>query len=375
MPGFTLPHWLSPGDDRPSKEIDDEIAEELQLHLDLLAEERVRQGASPEEARREATERFGNFDSLVRRCRLEKQGDIPMLKRLQAVLVGILVAAVAFIGWQQWLLGAMVSANQGEISESLTAVNRTLRDIRSSVGPSPQSAGVDEFGGGYGELGPKPSSDSVTVSVIDEAGGPIRNATLLFNWTDSERNYFDFFEVETDEEGRYSTKLRYDDGKTLESVTASANGHAFVSAKLNRPGGFAEPLKLVLPESFPVRVRVRPAVAMDGSADEKNQKAVYAGYATVRPLSRIDANGQSHSAPNYGSSSAVADADGVVTVNVFAKGDSARLSLNWEGSKGIRRLGSGITNPFTIREATEEPIEVNETVGGGGGFGGGGGAF
>ncbi len=124
-----LPYWLFPGDDRPTDQIDDEIAEELQLHLDLLAEDQERRGHSPEEAKQKAAERFGDFNQLLRRCRREKQGDVPMLKRVQAMLIGLLLLGVVAIGWNQIAMTASVTANQKDIADALASVQRQLEQI------------------------------------------------------------------------------------------------------------------------------------------------------------------------------------------------------------------------------------------------------
>jgi predicted permease len=47
-----------------SEEIHDEIAEEMRFHIELRAEENVRRGMTPEEARREAERQFGRFDRI-----------------------------------------------------------------------------------------------------------------------------------------------------------------------------------------------------------------------------------------------------------------------------------------------------------------------
>ena len=47
-----------------SDEIHDEIAEEMRFHIELRAEENVRRGMAPEEARREAERQFGRFSRI-----------------------------------------------------------------------------------------------------------------------------------------------------------------------------------------------------------------------------------------------------------------------------------------------------------------------
>ncbi len=128
-----LPYWLFPGDDRPTEEIDDEIAEELQLHLDLLAEEQERRGMPPEEAKRKAAERFGDFNDLLRRCRREKQGDIPMLRRIQAVLIGLLCLAVTLVAWNQWRILGDESRNSTLMTTLLITIQSDLAEMRTHL--------------------------------------------------------------------------------------------------------------------------------------------------------------------------------------------------------------------------------------------------
>jgi predicted permease len=51
-----------------SEAIHSEIAEEMRFHIEMRAEENVRRGMAPEEARREAERRFGNFGSIKERA-------------------------------------------------------------------------------------------------------------------------------------------------------------------------------------------------------------------------------------------------------------------------------------------------------------------
>ena len=45
-------------------DIHDEISEEMRFHIELRAEENLRRGMTPEEARREAERQFGRFDRI-----------------------------------------------------------------------------------------------------------------------------------------------------------------------------------------------------------------------------------------------------------------------------------------------------------------------
>src|SRR5919206_1889608 len=50
-----------------SESIHEEIDEEMRFHIDMRAEENVRRGMSPEEARREAERRFGGLTRMKER--------------------------------------------------------------------------------------------------------------------------------------------------------------------------------------------------------------------------------------------------------------------------------------------------------------------
>ena len=50
-----------------SESIHDEIDEEMRFHIDMRAEENVRRGMTPEEARREAERRFGGLTRMKER--------------------------------------------------------------------------------------------------------------------------------------------------------------------------------------------------------------------------------------------------------------------------------------------------------------------
>ena len=64
--------WLSP------RETDQEFESELESHLEMLAEENVRQGMTPEDATRAARVRLGGFTQLKETNR-ELQG-LPMIE-------------------------------------------------------------------------------------------------------------------------------------------------------------------------------------------------------------------------------------------------------------------------------------------------------
>ncbi|MEM1305736.1 MAG: permease prefix domain 1-containing protein, partial [Planctomycetota bacterium] len=138
-----LPPWMWPGDDRPPAEIDDEVREELRLHLDLLTEENERRGAPPDEARAAAERRFGDLDLLSRRCRRIKQGDIPMLNRIQVVLTGLLLLAVIFLVIRDWNLGMSTIQFVDQTTASLQTIRSDLAELRTVVSPAATAAEVN----------------------------------------------------------------------------------------------------------------------------------------------------------------------------------------------------------------------------------------
>lgn len=329
-----LPHWMFPGDDRPPEEIDDEIAEELRFHLDMLAEQGEREGVTSEEARRQAEERFGDFDRILRRCRLEKQGDAPMLKRVQAGLILLLAAGVAAIGWQQWAL----SSNLASLHEGLRGNLEALqRDVALLAGPTETPVGPSN----------DPDERELMIQVVKPDGQPIANARLVLETTNASENGIDYFEATADETGRYLTRLS-DDGFRISRVTAYAPGYALSSKTLNRPFGGRASVELKLQEGRSTRFRF---VLSGGDAEDE---ALVGGLvfprlgwlaAVVTPI-EIDANG-------------------TIETDWFSVGDTAQFLVEIPGRSLVSRS-------TVVRSDLEGPIRVEVTqqglFGGGGQF-------
>lgn len=207
---FTLPHWLFPGDDRPTEEIDDEIEEELRLHLDLLAEQRVREGATPEDAKLQAAERFGDLDTLKRQCRAEKQGDVPMLKRVQAASTILLLIAVVWLGFRDFLSGV-------NNAHFMTQTTNQLQDIQDKlVLLDPEAAGSTFRGGEinstWNTRGATTSAlgtalDRIELTVSDQAGAPIEDARLTMFCVENKNQLWSRDLGETDASGRLETRI------------------------------------------------------------------------------------------------------------------------------------------------------------------------
>jgi Bacterial Ig-like domain len=89
-------------DPRTIGEIEQEIGDELEFHLQMRAEENARLGMPAAAARAAAEERFGNVARIRRSCRTALLGERIMLQRLQIALIAILSAAVVVLAYQTY---------------------------------------------------------------------------------------------------------------------------------------------------------------------------------------------------------------------------------------------------------------------------------
>jgi hypothetical protein len=93
-------------DPRPVAEIEQEILDELDFHLEMRTRDNVAQGMPETAARANALHRFGDFNRVYRACRQTLLGERIMLQRVQTLLTAVLLVAVVwlsvqFYGWQQ----------------------------------------------------------------------------------------------------------------------------------------------------------------------------------------------------------------------------------------------------------------------------------
>lgn len=116
LPGATL---------QSASEIDAEIRDELEFHLAMRTEENVRDGLPPEEARHDAEQRFGDYESSRRACRKIDLGPQLLVQRVQLTLLVLLAAAVVF--------QAVVLVNQRASSATqIEALTRTIEQMRNA---------------------------------------------------------------------------------------------------------------------------------------------------------------------------------------------------------------------------------------------------
>lgn len=95
-----FPLFLRPPDSRSFDEIDQEILDELDFHIEMRTRANLGAGMSAGAARRDAVQRFGDFKRIHGKCRKTLLGERIMLQRVQAVLMLVLVGAVAYLSVQ-----------------------------------------------------------------------------------------------------------------------------------------------------------------------------------------------------------------------------------------------------------------------------------
>jgi hypothetical protein len=84
---------------------------------------------SPDEARRDAQRRFGDFEANRRECRRITLGPRLLLQRIQSALLVVLIAVVAYLGIQLFRL----QANSAVQIEALTRLVEQFQAARQPV--------------------------------------------------------------------------------------------------------------------------------------------------------------------------------------------------------------------------------------------------
>lgn len=116
---------LSWGTLRSAAEIDAEIRDELEFHLEMQTDENERAGMSAEEARRDAERRFGDFEASRRACQKIDLGPQLLVQRMQLGLLILLAAAVLY----QANMLMQVRARSADQIEALTRTIQQLQNI------------------------------------------------------------------------------------------------------------------------------------------------------------------------------------------------------------------------------------------------------
>jgi RNA polymerase sigma-70 factor (ECF subfamily) len=133
----TLATYLRPPDSRPMQEIERQIVDELQFHVEMRIEENVRAGMSPEAARADAQRRFGDFRRIHQSCRRIQLGERIMLQRIQVALTAILlvVVVVMAVGFykRQAQYDAALTGLQQSMEEMHTGLHQTIGQMQAGL--------------------------------------------------------------------------------------------------------------------------------------------------------------------------------------------------------------------------------------------------
>jgi hypothetical protein len=111
-------------DNRSISDIDREISDELDFHLQMRAEENLRCGMSPEAAQRNAEIRFGNYDRIRSSCRRVLLGERIMWHRIQTVLIALLVLTVIGMGISMYQLQRANNSALGELAAAVRELSK-----------------------------------------------------------------------------------------------------------------------------------------------------------------------------------------------------------------------------------------------------------
>ncbi len=126
-------------DDPSSQALEQDIRDELLAHLAMSTEQGIAQGLSPEQAKRQAIEQFGNFEQTISACKRQKLGAFTMKKRTHQILTAsLLLLCVAMTGY-----GFAARARVAERESALHLLNAKLMNQQSEmqsmkVGSEPQ---------------------------------------------------------------------------------------------------------------------------------------------------------------------------------------------------------------------------------------------
>lgn len=335
-----LPHWLWPGDDRSRAEIEDEIEEELRLHMDLLTQANQQAGMDASEARHAAQQRFGDIEAVRQQCVAIKRGDVPMLSRIQAVLTVLLLVAVLIVGWRQWVTNAATAQFMNQTTSFLKEIRQDMQGLREGLQP-PTEPGQP--------MAEAPVVTGAVAGVVrNESGEPIEGARVLAvfkSWPGGSYSQEGRTMV-TDAQGRF----RFDDAAPLNrnrgiQIAVFADGFAFQS-RYEFSDSEAKPQDLQdfdfqLRPSIPVVLQLLPSYDQRVTTPGAYSGPIY-NRTTFRPGERQTADGESHRVyrENIELIEVESDEQGRVTLPWFAAGDTAEFA--------VRRGSELITSPLLV---------------------------
>jgi hypothetical protein len=126
---------LASADERSVAEIEQEIVDELEFHIAMRTEENVRNGSLPDDARRQAINRFGNFEQIRRTCRRALLGERIVLQRIQTVLTAMLLLGVLALAYQMRVWQQAARAVQEGNNAALSELAAAVRELKAPASP------------------------------------------------------------------------------------------------------------------------------------------------------------------------------------------------------------------------------------------------
>jgi hypothetical protein len=103
-------------DRRSIRDIEKEIEDELEFHLEMCTEDNIRLGMTAADALAAAVARFGDYASIRQACRKTLLGERIMLQRLQTAIIGILFIALLVLAYRMYSINAAMAEVQAQLA-------------------------------------------------------------------------------------------------------------------------------------------------------------------------------------------------------------------------------------------------------------------
>ncbi|HEX3601654.1 MAG TPA: permease prefix domain 1-containing protein [Lacipirellulaceae bacterium] len=130
LPLFTAVRWAA--DLRPIEDIEQEISDELEFHLQMRTLEHIESALPAEVSWATAIAKFGDVARIHRECRRALLGERIMWQRMQTVLTILLLAAVTTLAAQ---LYSGQRANQAALAD-ITVALKQMSEVRAKSEPA-----------------------------------------------------------------------------------------------------------------------------------------------------------------------------------------------------------------------------------------------
>jgi hypothetical protein len=178
-------------DCRSIAELDEEIVDELQFHIEMRTLDGLRTGLTLAAAREAALAKFGNFEQIHRDCRRTLLGERIMLQRIQAVLTIVLLLTVVAIGYQMY---SAQHTNEQALADMQAALRQLAAAAPGSGWHTDRPRVVETFpAGGATDVDPGTSEIRVTFNktMTDGCWSWVQSSAEAFPEAAGEVHYLD----------------------------------------------------------------------------------------------------------------------------------------------------------------------------------------